>query len=225
MKVEEKKSLLFLSLPSLKIERIWFPIVTTWLQTHFTSPQVIYVVIERTNWACVNLFMISVVWDKRTFPVYFELLPKLGTSNIDEQKAIISKVLPIFNNYKICVLGDREFCSIKLASWLKERKVYFCLRLKKNHEVEMQTDIWLELKDLGLSPGISFFLQGVKVTKTQGFFSFNVACKWQRKILGLAPEEGWFILTNLESLELAVAAYKKREDIEEMCARFSERWL
>ncbi len=44
--------------------------------------------------------------------------------------------------------------------------VYFCLRLKKNHFIEQKTDVWLELKDLGLSPGISLFLQGVKVTKT-----------------------------------------------------------
>jgi len=49
-------------------------------------------------------------------------------------------------------------------------------------------------------------LPGVKVTKQR--FSFNVACKWQRKILGLAPEEGWFILTNLENLE-RITAYKR----------------
>lgn len=84
----------------------------------------------------------------------------------------------------------------------------------------MQTDIWLELKDLGLSPGVSFFLQGVKVTKTQGFFSFNVACKWKRKILGVAPKEGWFILTNLDTLESAIAAYRRRFDIEEMFRDF-----
>ncbi len=107
-----------------------------------------------------------------------ELLPKLGASNIHEQKAIMSKVLPLFQNYKTCVLGDREFCSQHLANWLIEWNVYFCLRLKKTHFVEMQTDIWLQLKDLGLSPGVSFFIQGVKVTKTQGFFSFNVAGKW-----------------------------------------------
>lgn len=105
-----KKIQRFLSLRSLTIEKIWFPIVTAWLETQFTSEKIIYVVIDRTSWARVNLFMISVVWDKRAFPVYFELLPKLGSSNIDEQKAIISKVLPIFNNYKICMLGDREFC-------------------------------------------------------------------------------------------------------------------
>jgi hypothetical protein len=215
-----KKIQRFLSLRSLTIEKIWFPIVTAWLETQFTSDKIIYVVIDRTSWACVNLFMISVVWDKRAFPVYFELLPKLGSSNIDEQKAIISKVLPILKNYKICVLGDREFCSVKLASWLREWKVYFCLRLKKNHFVEIQTDVWLELKDLGLAPGVAVFIKGVKVTKINGFVSFNVACKWKRKILGVAPEEGWFILTNLDSLESAVAFYKKRFDIEEMFRDF-----
>jgi len=38
--------------------------------------------------------------------------------------------------------------------------------------------------------------------------------------LGVAPEEGWFILTNLETLEAAVAAYKQRFDIEEMFRDF-----
>ncbi|WP_445243701.1 MULTISPECIES: transposase [unclassified Microcoleus] len=30
------------------------------------------------------------------------------------------------------MLGDREFCSVTLANWLREKKVDFCLRLKKN---------------------------------------------------------------------------------------------
>lgn len=158
-----------MSLPILTIEGIWFPIVTTWLETNFTGKKIIYLVIDRTNWAGVNLFMVSVIWDKRAFPVYFELLPKLGASNIHEQKAIMSKVLPLFKNYKTCVLGDREFCSVNLANWLKEWNVYFCLRLKKTHFVELETEIWLHLKELGLSPGVCFFIEGVKVTKTQGF--------------------------------------------------------
>ena len=117
--------------------------------------------------------MVSVIWDKRSFPIYFELLPKMGSSNLDEQKEILSQILPLFSKYKICVLGDREFCSVKLANWLSDSQVYFCLRLKKNHFVERETDVWLELKDLGLSPGSSFFLQGVKVTKTKGLRGFS----------------------------------------------------
>jgi len=194
--------------------------VKVWLEENFTPKEVIYLVIDRTSWSYINLFMVSVVWDKRSFPIYFELLPKLGSSNFAEQTRILSQVLPLFENYRTCVLGDREFCSVKLANWLIERKIYFCLRLKKNHFVEVETDIYLELQALGLAPGVCFFLQGVKVTKATGFNNFNVAAKWKRKIQGLAPEEGWFILTNFDTLELAISAYKKRFDIEEMFRDF-----
>jgi hypothetical protein len=62
----------------------------------------------------------------------------------------------------------------------------------------------------------------VKVTKTQGFISFNVACKWKRKLFGVSPKEGWFILTNLSSLADAISAYKRRFDSEEMFRDFKK---
>ena len=210
----------FLSLPNLTIEKIWFPIIEELLRRYFTSEKIIYLAIDRTNWCRINLFMVSIIWDKRAFPVYFTLLPKLGSSNITEQKNIIQKVIPLFKNYKICLLGDREFCSVKLAKYLQELGVYFCLRLKKNEFVEYQKNVWLELNDLGLVPGVSFFLKGVKVTKTGGFLGFNVAGKWKRKINGIAPKEAWFILTNFNSLESAISAYERRFDIEEMFKDF-----
>ena len=206
------------------------------METYFNDEKIIYVAIDRTNWSRINLFMVSIIWDKRAFPIYFTLLPKLGSSNISEQQNLLSKVMPLFQKYKICVLGDREFCSVKLAKHLQSLDVYFCLRLKKNAKcatgeyprghfrefVEFEKDIFIELKSLGLEPGVSFFIKGVKVTKTRGFMSFNVACKWKRKIAGVAPKEGWFILTNFESLESAIIAYKQRFDIEEMFRDFKK---
>ena len=119
-------------------------------------------------------------------------------------------------------MGDREFCSVKLAKYLQEKGLYFCLRLKKNEFVEYQKDIWVELNHLGLVPGISFFLKGIRVTKTRVSLGFNVAGKWKRKINGVAPEEGWFILTNFDNLESAISAYKRRFDIEEMFRDFKK---
>ncbi|MDV3000185.1 MAG: IS4 family transposase ISAsp10 [Chroococcopsis gigantea SAG 12.99] len=76
-------------------------------------------------------------------------------------------------------------------------------------------------KNLGLVSGTSLFLQGVKVTKLKGFGYFNIAAKWKKKIGGVvAPCEGWFILTNLEGLQVAISAYKQRFDIEEMFKDF-----
>jgi hypothetical protein len=125
-------------------------------------------------------------------------------------------------DYKVVILGDREFCSVHLGNWLRQQFLYFCLRLKKNEFVLVKAEIWLQLSELGLAPGTSFYLEGVKVTKQKGFDKFNVAAKWKRKYRGWAPNEGWFILTNLDSLSSAITAYQKRFDIEEMCARLQE---
>ncbi len=71
---------------------------------------VVNIAIDRTSWGCINLLMISLIWDRRAYPIYWELLHKLGSSNFEEQTAAISKVLPLLKEYKTVGLGDREFC-------------------------------------------------------------------------------------------------------------------
>jgi hypothetical protein len=44
------------------------------------------------------------------------LLPKLGNSNLSEQTIALQQVLPLFKEYKVIVLGYREFCSVDLGS-------------------------------------------------------------------------------------------------------------
>ena len=214
-----KKLQRFLSLLNFTIVNIWIPIIKEWLSQTFKDGEVVRIAIDRTNWGLINILMVVVIWKKRAIPVYFELLDKKGSSNLTEQTAIFSKVIPIFKDYKICVLGDREFCSVKLASWLLERKISFCLRLKKSNLVERESGIWTELSEIGLREGISIFLEGVKVTQTKNIKSFNLACKWKRKASGFSQKEGWFILTDL-TLKLAIERYQQRFDIEEMFRDF-----
>lgn len=214
-----KKLQRFLSLPNFTIKDIWTVIVKEWLSETFEKKEVVKVAIDRTNWGLINILMVVVIWKKRAIPIYFELLGKLGSSNLEEQTAILSKAIGIFKDYKICVLGDREFCSVKLANWLSEKKISFCLRLKKTNFVEKEAGIWTELSELGLYEGTSIFLEGVKVTKTKNIKGFNVACKWKRKVSGFSQKEGWFILTDL-TLKLAIERYRQRFDIEEMFRDF-----
>jgi len=68
--------------------------------------QVLHVAIDRTTWGFTNLLVISLIWDKRAYPIYWEILPKQGNSNFEEQVAAISKILPLFKDYKVVVLGD-----------------------------------------------------------------------------------------------------------------------
>jgi len=159
--------------------------------------------------------VVSLIYDKRAIPVYIQILNKQGSSNLAEQKRVLDPIIRLLKNYTIVILGDREFCSVKLATWLQEQNVGFALRLKKNENVQ-QDSVFVELSQLGLKPGTSLFLNGVCVTKQKGFGPFNIAGKWQRNYRGWIADEGWFILTNLGSLDAAINAYRKRFDIEEM---------
>lgn len=215
-----KKIQRFLSLPIFSIEALWFTVIKNWLSQNLSTNQTIYLVIDRTIWQRNNLIMISMIYERRAIPIYWELLAKLGSSNLTEQISLIAKVLDLFKDYQLVVLADREFCSVKLATWLQEQEVEFCLRLKKNEFISSENTKGTQLNELGLKPGISWFIEDVKVTKTPRIGGFNVVGKWQRKICGVAPKEGWFILTNLTSKEAAIAAYRKRFGIEEMFRDF-----
>ena len=206
----------FLKLPALSFERLWFPIFSHWLSLQFQPTDVLYIAIDRTSWGVVNLLMVSVIVHKRAIPIYCQRLNKLGSSNLTEQQSVLTPVLALLKEYSIVVLGDREFCSIKLGHWLHQQAVGCCLRLKRSECVEVEEYLWLALHKLGLKPGTSLFLNGVSITKQKGFGQFNLAAKWQKKKDGWSPAEGWFILTSFATVEAAVKAYQNRFDIEEM---------
>jgi Transposase DDE domain len=211
-----KKIQRFLMLPQLGFKTVWFPILLTLITQLFPLNSILYLAVDRTSWRLTNLLVVSLIYDKRAIPVYIQILNKKGSSNLAEQKQVLDPVIRLFKDYEIVVLGDREFCSIKLASWLQKMDVFFALRIKKNEYIQSDSVLLTELRAFGIQSGMSAFIQGVSVTKQKGFGTFNVAAKWQRKYKGWLAEEGWFILTNLESLEDTINAYKKRFDIEEL---------
>jgi hypothetical protein len=99
------------------------------LRTQFKKKQELKVAIERTQWRAKNAFMISLIWDKRALPLYWQILPKRGCSNLGEQQSLISPILGMLKNYKFVLLGDREFGSVKLASCLCEKNTALCLTI------------------------------------------------------------------------------------------------
>ena len=206
----------FLDLPHLTISLIWFPLITYWLTTYCRVGQTLSIAIDRSQWGRINLFMVSLIWERRAIPLYWSLLPKLGNSNFESQTTNLQLVLPLFSEYKVIILGDREFCSVDLGNWLREKDVSFCLRLKKNHCIETEHLVWQRLEQLGIVPGTSLYFQGKRVRKTQPATGFDVACKWKRNYGAWKVDEAWFILTDLGSLSAAIDAYKQRMGIEEM---------
>lgn len=131
-----------------------------------------------------NVFVISLIEQKRAIPVYWLLLPKRGCSNLTEQKKLIRPLLGLFKGYRILVLGDREFHSIKLANWLHSKGIGFVLRQKQGTYIRQENQPYQRLQSLGLIPGVSFFLGGIQATKQQGFAQFNLVGYHKRKYRG-----------------------------------------
>jgi hypothetical protein len=206
----------FLRLPQLSIPLLWFPLIKWIIQTHYKKATRLLVAIDRTQWKQNNLFMVSVIWEKRAWPIYWQFLDKQGSSNLAEQQALLRPVLRLLRSYEIVVIGDREFRIVELANWLQQRNVYFAFRQKQDNYIQRPGQDYQPLHSLGLAPGMKLYLTGVKVTKKKGFGSFDIAAYWKRKYRNRVEEQGWYILTNLGSLSAAVDAYKARSGIEAM---------
>jgi len=215
-----KKLQRFLKLEALRIETLWFPCVQCLLEQFFSPGECIYIAIDRTSWGCINILMVSLIYDHRAWPIYWTFLNKKGNSNLGEQQDVLRRSLGVLSEYRVVVLGDREFCSPKLGKWLGEQGTYFCLRQKCNTKVRQDNGLYQELRTYGLTPGMKLFLNDQEITKSKGFGTFNVAAKWKRTYRGFETKEPWYILTNFSELEIAIEGYQKRFGIEEMFRDF-----
>jgi len=72
----------------------------------------------------------------------------MGNSKSELQITNLQQVLPLFSEYKVIVLRNRNFCSVDLGNWLRKKGVSFCLRLKKNHCIETEHLFWQRLDKL-----------------------------------------------------------------------------
>jgi hypothetical protein len=57
-----RKLLIFLDLPQLTIALIWFPLITYWLTTYCPIGQRLSIAIEISQWGCINLFTLALIW-------------------------------------------------------------------------------------------------------------------------------------------------------------------
>lgn len=219
-----KKMRRFLRKEELSIEGVWLGWVKCLLNLMFKPKETIYLAIDRTSWGIINILMVSVIYDNRAWPIYWSFLSKKGSSNLTEQQEVLSKSIELLSenreDNRLIILGDREFCSPKLANWLTEKNTYFCLRQKCDTNIECENGLYQELREFDLTPGTKLFLNERQVTKQKGFGTFNIAGKWKRNYQGFKTKEPWYILTNLTDVDTAIRAYQKRFDIEEMFRDF-----
>jgi hypothetical protein len=194
-------------------EKIWWGIWMELMTVYWLVKEPIMLAIDRTSWGKYNLLVVSWIIYGRAIPINWQLLDKIGSSNLDEQQSVIHPITCLLPDYSFVLLGDREFCSKHLATWLLEIGWGYCLRIKKSTYVHLSKEESVTLNQLASHPGISVFLRGVNITKTAHKFPFNVAAHYPKEHHGLLISEGWFLLTTLPDINSAVRAYATRFQI------------
>jgi hypothetical protein len=66
----------FLLLPKFSVVLIWLPLIQQILLTQIPTGSRVIVSLDRTQWQTNNLLMVTVIWQKRALPVYWEFLEK-----------------------------------------------------------------------------------------------------------------------------------------------------
>ena len=99
--------------------------------------------LDRTNWKVgtvdINILMLSIVYRGIGFPVVWLALPKTGNSDTIERQTVIEIFIDLFGAQNIqCLLGDREFIGKQWFRFLRQHRIKFQMRLKKDTLVPQQ---------------------------------------------------------------------------------------
>ncbi len=211
-----KKIKRFLVLPVLSVTLLWLPLIKKIIETQVKLGDRLIVIIDRTQWKNNNILMASVVWNNRALPLYWLLLNKQGATNFYEQAAVIKPILRLLKKYKIVVIGDREFRSTALASWLSKKKVGYILRLNKTTKIKPKYQKYQALKDLQIKPGDRIIYPSSLVTEENLKDRFNVVIYWKRKYKNQQNPEPWYLITNIQNKDEVIKLYSQRMAIEAM---------
>jgi hypothetical protein len=70
----------------------------------------------------------------------------LGSSNFEEPTTNLQQVLPLFSEYKVIVLGDREFCSLHARILAEGKESIFLLKTEEKSLYRNRTFSWATVR-------------------------------------------------------------------------------
>ncbi|WP_445248329.1 hypothetical protein [Microcoleus sp. OTE_8_concoct_300] len=80
----------FLQIKPLSILVLWFPIIKEAISHQLKAGTQLVIALDRTQGQEYNVLMVSAIYQKRAFPLFWTLLEKQGASNLAEQQQVLS---------------------------------------------------------------------------------------------------------------------------------------
>jgi hypothetical protein len=72
----------FLSLTRLSVVLVWFPLIKEIINQRIPKERQLIIALDRTAWQDNNILMVSAIYQKRAFPIFWVLLSKKGASDL-----------------------------------------------------------------------------------------------------------------------------------------------
>jgi hypothetical protein len=91
----------FLNSPRFCQEKIWWGIWIELMTGYWLQDKPIILAIDRTSWRKFNLLVVSWIIQGRAIPINWQLLDKLGSSNLDDQQAVIHPITCLLPSYSL----------------------------------------------------------------------------------------------------------------------------
>jgi hypothetical protein len=154
-------------------------------------------------------WMLSAVYKKRALPLAWTVKAvKKGHASDEDHLKLLKAVRALLPpERRVIVLGDGEFDGVPVQAQLSEWGWDYVLRTAKNRLLE-EEGLWFRFKDVGLSPGETFWAEGVRFTRA-AFGPVLAVAVWPA-----GKDETVYLVSNMELPDEALYWYRKRFRIE-----------
>jgi hypothetical protein len=179
-----------------------------------------YLVMDRTNWkfgkSNINILMLGIIYRNNSFPLYWELLDKGGSSSTAERKVLLAKAINLLGKDRILgLLGDREFIGVHWFKYLLSNQIEFHIRVPK----QVKAGSPLQNNRRTIEYLFRYCKENVKVDYPKavtilGFKLFVSAMK---------SNKGYCIVVSSKSNLNSLEKYQMRWTIENMFGAFKKR--
>lgn len=197
------------------------------------TPKPWVLTIDRTNWQFgkvqINILMLGVVCQGVAWPLFWIMLNKKGNSDTEERIELIERFLKVFGHGSILfITADREFIGETWIKWLKDEKISFRIRIKKNTLLKRgnkTTAVWKTFQNgrpthtKGIVWGLEMYLAGcqlqggefiIVISDTPGDILKDYALRWKIETLfGCLKSRGFRLeethLTHMDRLNKLIA--------------------
>lgn len=204
----------FLDNPRLDVSGLYRPLAQRLLLRFEGTSTPIRLILDTTQLGPHHrMFSVSLAYRKRALPLLWQVYPKAkGHLSVREQKAFLRRLVDLMPpaEQPVILLGDSEFGEIGTMRYIRSQGWHFVLRLKGHYSVERGDSTWIQLGEMGLREGQSWYLGPVTLTQKHTYPA-TILMHW-------APGEAtpWYLASDLLGERMLLRHYSTRMWTEEL---------